>query len=313
MDRDRNKKYSLTQPTARRSMYISPDIKRRNYLNNSNKQTLARSAVAKPATKLVNQNKNKNTVKRSKKNNPGNLSHYSDFPLPSRRKLQLPKLKLNFTYRRIMLALGILLLLTLSANLVLFYNYQKNHPAEAKIVLNEDTGKGIEIDDYSGYDKTPITPSVINSHKTENDIPKYLQIQKINLNSRIKIVSSDSSGSIKVPKNIYDVGWYEGSAKPGDRGVVFLDGTSVLDRTQGIFANIARLDPGDSLSIIMGDGLEYKYTVKKTKIIDSKNFNILSSIDPPEIKGQGLSITVNYGPENDSFKQRFILLAEKQQ
>jgi len=308
MDRDRNKKY--TNQSFRNKRYLSSDMLRSNYLNgkvpneqsaNTNKKNPPKNAV-KVSPAVIN---SKVTV--------DNKSRYSDFPLPSKRRIKIPRLKLNLTYRKIMLSLGALLLITLVANLVMFYNYQKNHPAEAKIVLNEDTGKGIEIDDYSGYDKTPVTASVINSFKTEKNIPKYLQIQKINLNSRIKIVSSDSSGSIKVPKNINDVGWYEGSAKPGDRGVVFLDGTTVFDKTPGIFANIERLTPGDDLSLIMGDGTEFKYKVKKTKIVDSKNFNILSSIDPPEIKGQGLSITVNLGPENDAFKQRFILLAEKYQ
>ena len=303
MDRDRNRKYA-NEP-LRTKRYSGSSATRSNYLKNSNNQ---------PKEEIQNNNSLHSKPNDSANKNSGQLKpfKYTDFPLPNKRKIKLPTIKINLTYRKIMMALAVLLLITFSANLILFYNYRKNHPAQAKIVLQEDTGKGIEIDEYGSYDKTPVTASVVNGYTAEKDIPKLLQIQKINLNSRIKIVSSDSSGSIKVPKNINDVGWYEGSSKPADRGVVFLDGTTVYDGTQGVFANINRLVPGDDIVIIMGDGTEYKYTVKKTKTIDAKNFNILTSIDPPEIKGQGLSITVNYGPADDPFQKRYIVLADKQ-
>jgi hypothetical protein len=234
MDRERNRKYTTSTPRNKR--YLSTEPIRSNYLNTPNGELLH-----KPSADIIENKVPVNNATAQKENHKSSVvksNHYSDFPLPTKKRPKLPKIKVNLTYKKIMLSLAVLLLITLVANLALFYNYQKNHPAQAKIVLQEDTGKGIEIDDYSAYDKTPVTANFINSYKTEKDLPKLLQIQKINLNSRIKIVSSDSGGSIKVPKNINDVGWYEGSSKPGDRGVVFLDGTSSYDGAQGAYSLI---------------------------------------------------------------------------
>lgn len=115
--------------------------------------------------------------------------------------------------------------------------------------------------------------------------PRYIRIPKLGLEARVRRLGIDSKGAVAFPTNIYDIGWYDGSVKPGDN-----EGSSVLighlmGATQhGALWDIDILRAGDSIEIERGDGTVIKYRI--TKLYKAEPEDDLSTFLTPEINGK---------------------------
>ncbi len=102
------------------------------------------------------------------------------------------------------------------------------------------------------------------------DLPRYLSIPKLNVvNSRVIAVGVKANGEMGTPNNIFDVGWYNASGKPGQGGVMVIDGHNGGPHVHGVFKNLPSLVEGDIIKIERGDGkiFEYKVTENKTVLL----------------------------------------------
>jgi len=97
------------------------------------------------------------------------------------------------------------------------------------------------------------------------DEPRTLTIDKIKVDAHIVGVGVKADGELKTPTNIYDVGWYKGSAKPGDLGAILLDGHVHGPTQPGVFVGLKKLKAGDKITIKRGDGKMFTYHVVKTQ------------------------------------------------
>ncbi|MDO4612044.1 MAG: class F sortase [Candidatus Saccharibacteria bacterium] len=94
------------------------------------------------------------------------------------------------------------------------------------------------------------------------DRPRYLTIEKLGLyNKRIIAVGVTANQQMGTPSNIFDVGWYDGSGKPGQGGTMMLDGHNGGPTKYGVFKELPKLVAGDIIQVERGDGLIYKYAV----------------------------------------------------
>ncbi len=100
------------------------------------------------------------------------------------------------------------------------------------------------------------------------DKPRYLSIEKLGIGrSRIFALGVTTSNALAAPNNIFDVGWYDKSGKPGEGGTMLLDGHSGGPHEYGIFKNLSNLTEGDIIVIERGDGVVFRYEVKESQSI----------------------------------------------
>jgi len=100
------------------------------------------------------------------------------------------------------------------------------------------------------------------------DRPRYLTIEKLGVfNARILSVGVNISGELATPNNIFDVGWYEASGKPGQGGTMIIDGHNGGPHVHGVFKNLPDLAEGDVIVVERGDGVKYKYKVVENKTV----------------------------------------------
>ena len=100
------------------------------------------------------------------------------------------------------------------------------------------------------------------------DRPRYLTIEKLGINkARILPMGVNSKGELATPNNIFDVGWYEASGKPGQGGTMIIDGHNGGPHVLGVFKNLPDLVEGDVIEIERGDGIVYKYSVVEGKAV----------------------------------------------
>ncbi|MBR3256474.1 class F sortase [Candidatus Saccharibacteria bacterium] len=113
------------------------------------------------------------------------------------------------------------------------------------------------------------TEEEVREYTVAPDRPRYLSISKLGINkARILPMGVNASGELDTPRNIFDVGWYEASGKPGQGGTLIIDGHNGGPHVLGVFKNTPSLVEGDIITVERGDGIVYNYSVVDNKAIE---------------------------------------------
>ena len=117
-------------------------------------------------------------------------------------------------------------------------------------------------------DETEPTPEQVEEYTVAPDRPRYLTAEKIGIErARVLPMGVNANGELDTPKNIFSVGWYEASGKPGQGGTMIIDGHNGGPHVKGVFKNLPQLAVGDEIKIERGDGKIFKYRVKENVTI----------------------------------------------
>ncbi len=148
-----------------------------------------------------------------------------------------------------------------------------------KITLSQPTAAGVASENpdvaQEASDETAIEPKTVSKYSVGADEPRILTIDALKISARVKPMGVNSIGAIQAPVNIYDSGWYTGSAKPGAYGAVFIDGHASGATRKGLFAYLDTLKNGNMVRIERGDGqvLQYKVVHVETVSKDAVEMN----------------------------------------
>jgi len=162
-------------------------------------------------------------------------------------------------------------------------------------------------------DVTSVSNQAWATYTVPADQPRYLYLPTINLQARVMSVGVNSRGKIDAPKNVNDVAWYDGSAKPGQEGQVFINGyTSFAPTYKAAFDNLAKLQVGDHITIERGDGTKISYRVVKNETIAASKVNMQKVLNVPDNATSGLTLmscTGKYDYRTQSSDKRVIVYA----
>ena len=164
----------------------------------------------------------------------------------------------------------------------------------------------------------PVVPSETkptqnsSSYKVAPLLPATLKISKIGVNTRIKPLGTNKLDQLMAPSNIYDAGWYNASAKPGDsgaNGAILIDGHVHGPTQPGVFANLKNLVAGDIISVKRGDGSVFNYKVISQKNVDVDKFDIGDALSSAQPGIAGLNLVTCGGSYDRSghYDQRTIV------
>jgi hypothetical protein len=106
----------------------------------------------------------------------------------------------------------------------------------------------------------PATPRAVRSTPV-SPIPVRLQISAIGLSADIESVGVTSSGTMAVPQNPADVGWYSAGVRPGQPGDAVIDGDAVWVSQPAAFARLGDLKAGDQVRLGLSDGSTLTFRV----------------------------------------------------
>ena len=110
------------------------------------------------------------------------------------------------------------------------------------------------------------------------DRPRYLTVEKVGIvKARILPMGVNTDGELDTPRNIFDVGWYEGSGKPGQGGTLVIDGHNGGPHVHGVFKDLPSLNKGDTIKIERGDGEVFEYEVVENNSIPLNESNAYMS------------------------------------
>ena len=175
--------------------------------------------------------------------------------------------------------LALLFLIFLVRVIVFENNYYHEKEGSERAVAENSTSR----DDL---DETEPTEDTIAEWVVAPDRPRYLSIEKLGIkNARVLPMGVKSSGELDTPRNIFDVGWYEGSSKPGEGGTLMIDGHNGGPNKFGVFKKLPDLVVGDILQIERGDGVFFNYRVVENNSVslsDSNSYMSTAASSPEE-------------------------------
>lgn len=152
----------------------------------------------------------------------------------------------------------------------------------------------------------------IASYQVAPTLPKYISIPAIGVDKARIIQLGVYKNQIAAPDNIYDAGWFAQSAKPGQSGVMFIFGHVSSWTARGIFYNLKKLKPGQSITIVRGDGKLFNYTVRSLKTYPADSVNMSAVLSPVDRNRPGLNLMTCTGQiihGSSDFSQRLVVFA----
>jgi sortase A len=161
-----------------------------------------------------------------------------------------------------------------------------------------------------------IKPTVdeFSQYQVAADMPRYLFIPDISVRAMIKPRGLTKDNQIDVPRNAFDVGWYDGSAKPGQPGAMLIDGHVSGGNVPGIFYDLKKLTPGMTLSVERGDGETLTYRVVKSVSYDYQAVDMQEALSPVNSHARGLNLITCDGQVvrgSNNFDKRLVVFTEE--
>ncbi len=136
--------------------------------------------------------------------------------------------------------------------------YSRMEGSERKIV---DSSTSVP-DSVEDVDETNVDEFMKAAHQVAADRPRFLSIEKLSIDrARIFETGVNVNGQMQTPVNIFDVGWYRGSDKPGFGGTAVIDGHNGGPTMEGVFKHLPELSQDDIILIERGDGKFFRYKV----------------------------------------------------
>ncbi|HEV7453889.1 MAG TPA: class F sortase [Candidatus Saccharimonadales bacterium] len=155
------------------------------------------------------------------------------------------------------------------------------------------------------------TASSIANYTVSAGLPKYIAIPAIGVQqTRIKPLGLIKNRTIATPDNLYDTGWYNGSAKPGESGAMFIYGHVSTWKARGVFYDLKKLKPGDRITVERGDGKLFTYEVNRTTVYPAGKVDMAAVLTPAEPGKPGLNLMTCSGTllkNANDFTERLVV------
>ena len=199
-------------------------------------------------------------------------------------------LKISFDWKQILKwGLGTIFVILFLVFFVKVATFEDSYYREKE---GSERAEAVAVETESLDEEKP-TKTQIEEYKVAADQPRYLSIPKLNIDrARIIAVGVKASGELGTPNNIFDVGWYNASGKPGQGGVMVIDGHNGGPHVYGVFKDLPSLAAGDIIEIERGDGETFKYKVVENRTVELSEANnyMKTAFKSPETGKESLGL-----------------------
>lgn len=147
----------------------------------------------------------------------------------------------------------------------------------------------------------------------QSGLPTRLTIPKLSVDAGFQYNGLKSDGTMEIPNNVTDVGWFTGSVYPGEKGVAVVTGHVAQIRggvitKPGVFKNLNELRPGDKLYVKNDRGITTTFVVRESRNYDPQ----ADATDVFTAKDKGVHLNLitcegTWNPIQLSYSQRLVV------
>ncbi len=221
--------------------------------------------------------------------------------------------KFSINSSKVLMAMAIVLFMIGISIAGLGLRTNQHVKAQVEQVTKQPTAEAAAAAGTEGMpDEKKPSAAATKAYSVAPDAPRYITISKLGVHSRILQEGQKADGSMNVPGNIYDAGWYSASSKPGDKtNAAMLIGGHVSGPTQpGVFKNISKLVAGDKIEVERGDGKVFTYAVVRNQTYDAGNVDMNSAMRSTDESKPGLNLITCTGKVvGHEYMQRIVVYA----
>ena len=140
--------------------------------------------------------------------------------------------------------------------------------------------------------------------------PVAVSIESIGVEETLIDLGIAQDGTMEVPENFSEVGWFDGGGMPGGRGPTVLAGH--LDSTTGpaVFHRLVEMQPGDEVAVTDAEGEVHHYRVERTEVFAKDDFptrEVFGAL--PEDELRLITCTGLFDAEEGSHEDNHIVFA----
>jgi LPXTG-site transpeptidase (sortase) family protein len=164
----------------------------------------------------------------------------------------------------------------------------------------------------TGPSTTPPSADAVKNYKVAPNLPKYIDIPGLSVHARVMSMGVDDKNVLQAPSNVYDTGWYNASAQPGQPGGMLIDGHISSWSTKGVFYGLNKLKTGDTITITRGDNRQFTYRVVSSQIKPVDQVDMSSLLVSADVNKPGLSLISCSGeviPGTNEYDKRIMIQA----
>ena len=210
----------------------------------------------------------------------------------------MKKLLSSIKVRR--LTLGVVIATLLAIGGLAVYNLRTHTPTAETITYSTDTPSETRPDSKYKWEGA------------SND-PKKIKISSIGVDAYIQNVGVDQNNQVAVPTNLYLVGWFVDTVRPGEKGLSLIDGHVSGRRNDGVFKDLDKLKVGDEYAVEFGDG-----TTEKFKVIGKESAPVSKAVSVMFSQRPGVSNQLNlvtcsgaFDAKTSTYSERLTVFSEK--
>jgi len=157
------------------------------------------------------------------------------------------------------------------------------------------------------------TQESVDSYQVPADHPKYISIPAIAVTkTRVLSLGLRHDGAIATPDNIFDAGWYNTSAKPGQPGVAFIFGHVSSWQARGVFYDLKKLSRGEKITITDGNNQVFTYQVDGSQTFPYDQVDMQKVLTPDSPNASTLRLMTCTGSVirgTNNFSERLVVSA----
>lgn len=197
-----------------------------------------------------------------------------------------------------------------------WYSWTQYHvdAAEWTDTQARDIANDVWSKEREGRDEAQLPDGTLARYTVAPAAPRALYVDTLSVAARVLPMSVNTDGSLQAPYHIDDTGWYTGSARPGERGAVFIDGHASGATRKGIFAYLDTLKPGDKVRLEKGDGSLLAYEVVHAESIPLDTLDMRTVLQPYGDTTHGLNLMTCTGKwlaDRQTYDHRVVVYARQ--
>jgi hypothetical protein len=102
--------------------------------------------------------------------------------------------------------------------------------------------------------------------------PVRIRIPAVGVDSGLSLLDRNPDGTIQLPPDLGQAGWYRRGVAPGDLGAAVIMGDVGSSPTPGVFSRLSGIRPGDAIRVQRDDGSELVFTVRRSLLYSPSAF-----------------------------------------
>ncbi|UFS98402.1 class F sortase [Nocardia huaxiensis] len=142
----------------------------------------------------------------------------------------------------------------------------------ATLAITSALLSGCAADDSPASNAGATTTAVVTAPEISRSTPTAFTISSIKASGSLISLGLNADGTVQVPADYKQAGWYQRGPAPGEQGSAVILGHVDSYQGEGIFFSLKKVQPGDMIDVTRADGKTAHFKVTDVRMYKKSEF-----------------------------------------